>query len=151
MSGKLVSSKEAMTLFMDKVLELVYSGTLNGICNLLESGPPGRAKQSEIRSIHNWFLSLDEQGKSYVLAIVKEAIESTVFSFLVVLDNKTIGMPLIDHISDFAVSIQTYEDKEHLFNYQAKESVRLNLSYTVNGELHEKFISLIEENENRIK
>jgi hypothetical protein len=63
----------------------------------------------------------------------------SVFSCLVVLDNKTAGTPIQSRVTDFALYLQEYENHEKRMSYSPKDKVQINLSYTLDGDLHDEF------------
>ena len=140
------SSEDAIQIFLKRVLLDVYDNSIKSIINLLVNGPSGRAKQPLEENLHNWYQALDEKEKEQIEKIIEKSIRSTIFSFLVMLDNKSGGRPFRDKISDFALFIQFYQDEESLYNYKPQNSLRVNLSYTIDGELHDQFLDLLNEN-----
>jgi hypothetical protein len=97
--------------------------------------------------MHEWYQNLDERDRQMVLAIVEETAKNSVFSFLVVLDNKVIGPPRVDRSSDFAVYLQTYENEQDRFIYSPKTIIRVNMSYSINGDLHDEFTYILQRQE----
>jgi hypothetical protein len=140
-----MTSDQAVNIFLKRIISHVYDGVINDMRSLLKEGPPGRKKQRELIELKEWFQNLDERSRSYILALIERSIRLSVFSFLVVLDNKTIGYPIEGQNSDFAVYIQTYESDEARFNYSPQMSFQINLSYTVDGDLHDKFYYILQE------
>jgi hypothetical protein len=144
-----ITPEQAASIFLNRIIGHVYDGAIGDMRSFLEEGPPGRKKQQELIELKEWFHHLDETGQKNILALIERAIRHSVFSFLVVLDNKTIGYPIESQNSDFAVYLQTYENDEARFNYAPQTSARINLSYTVNGDLHDQFLNTLQERESR--
>jgi hypothetical protein len=143
-------SKNAIDIFLKRIISYSYDGAIRGIRKILERGPSGRAKQVKRSKIFEWYQELDEKDRQIVLDIIEESVRLSVFSFLVVLDNKAGGPPL-DHTSDFALYLQTYESDDERIKYSPSISTRLNMSYTVGGELHDEFNHLLQFRETRDK
>jgi hypothetical protein len=138
----MLTLETAIKGFMEKLIDSVRDGTAKGMKRLLQEGPPGRQKDPRLVKMQNWYLNLEEDDKRFVLEVVHETIDRTIFNFLVLIDNKVPGYPITGEVSDFAISIQTYKNDEELFNYEPKDAIRINRSYT-GGDLHDDFISHI--------
>jgi hypothetical protein len=141
------ASKDAATIFLRRVIDYSYHGSINGVQKLLEKGPTGRAIQPKKLELYEWYEKLDERERQMVLSIVEETAKNSVFSFLVVLDNKAIGPPIEDRSSDFAIYLQTYENDNDRFIYSPKTITRINRSYSIDGDLHDEFAYLLHRNE----
>lgn len=133
----------AITIFMENIVSGAYDGTISAIKKWLEEGPSGRLKNEDFSSIHNWFNNLNENDKNMVNHIIEKSVNLAIFSFLVTLDNKKGGTPLKGQLSDFALYLQTYNDKDSMINYQFNEARRINLSNTIDGELHDRFSNIL--------
>jgi len=131
-------TRTAIDIFLSKIIDHAYNGAIIGIRKILEKGPSGRAKQVKKNMIYNWYQKLDENDRQIVLDLIEESVKLSIFSFLVVLDNKAGGPPL-DQNSDFALYLQTYESDNEMFNYSPSNQTRVNMSYTIGGELHDEF------------
>lgn len=139
-------TKNAIDIFLRRIISHSYDGAIRGVRKILERGPSGRAKQVKRSKIFEWYQKLDEKDRQVVLDIIEESVRLSVFSFLVVLDNKAGGPPL-DLNSDFALYLQTYASDNDRTNYSPNTSTRLNMSYTVDGELHDEFNHLLQTRE----
>jgi len=106
---------------------------------LLREGPPGSQQQPEETELQQWFCLLKFEDQEKILKIAKMAVKLTVFNFLVLLDNKMSGQPIQERISDFGLYVHTYGSAVDRFSYNPDESIRLNRSYSVNGDLHEAY------------
>ncbi len=137
--------------FLSRVLTHAYLGTINDISNLLIQGPPGRKKPPSDISMHNWFSELDENNRAVVLSIIRKTAYSSIFNLLVILDNKTGGYPLEQNISDYCLSVNTYENIHEMNKYIPQEQIRFNLSRgNFNSQeyiedLHDYFIYMLQE------
>ncbi len=140
-------TKQAISRFLEKIINHAYDGTIKGLFRILRSGPPGRKKQPELIQLHEWYINLDERSQSIAISLVSEAVKRAIFSVLTVIDNKTVGLPIEGQISDFVLYLQTYENNEAMYNNIAQTSTRINLSYTAGGELHDAFLNLLQERE----
>ena len=138
----MISSGDAVKLFLDIVNQQAIKGTYTGIEDLLKEGPPGRLKKQDYVKFHEWYRNLGEQDKEIVLNIIREAINRTIFNLLVILDNK-VGNLLEGDISDLTLNLQIYTDRDNLFKYNPQEITRINKSYSIDGDLHDIFTDMI--------
>jgi hypothetical protein len=136
-------SKLAINIFLKKIVNAVYENSINSLRKSLEKGPPGRKKDPKEIEIHDWYQKLTDKDRDRVMAIVEKTVKLSVFSFLVVLDNKVPGPPIADQTSDYALYLQTYESADEMHNYSPKTLTRLNMSYTIDGELHDEFLGML--------
>jgi len=135
----MISLSDALDAFIKKVYGQVHKPTYSSLELLLREGSPGNQKQPEETELQQWFCSLNIEDQEKILKIAKMAVKLTVFNFLVLLDNKTSGQPIQEEVSDFGLYIHTYESNAHRFSYNPNKSIRLNRSYSVNGDLHEAY------------
>jgi hypothetical protein len=137
------ASIEAANIFLGRIFDHAYQGSINGVRSLLEKGPVGRAKQPEKLELYDWYQNLDLRDRQLVLSVIEETAKLSIFSFLVVLDNKDIGPPIVDRSSDFALYLQTYENDDDMFIYSPKKMTRVNRSYSIDGDLHDEFVYIL--------
>ena len=140
-----VTPKEALDIFLKIFINHSLDGSIGGIKRLLENGPAGNKKKSNEVALHEWYLALDSDAKEHISAIIRKTAELSAFSSFVLLDNKTIGYPIEGQPSDFALYLQTYEDSDQMYDYSSKTSVRFNLSYSVEGDLHDSYTYFLRE------
>lgn len=133
---------DAMNTFIGIVLKQAVEGTVDGMKTLLMEGPPGRVKDQRYLSLQKRFSCLNEDEKEFVLAVARESAVRSVFNLLVVLDNK-VGYPIRGEVSDFALNLQTYESAGELRKYLPKEVIRINRSYSIDGDLHDKLTEIV--------
>ena len=76
-----MSQEEFIAAIRVAVVESSYKSLES---NLID--PPGRQPDSKLLDFANWFNSLNEINKSKLLGVIRETVETTVFSFLCVLD-----------------------------------------------------------------
>ncbi|HEX2916706.1 MAG TPA: hypothetical protein VH186_38450 [Chloroflexia bacterium] len=91
-----------------------------------------------------WFNKLDSQGQSHVKEIVQEAVDFAVFEVLAIFDGVAGGYPIKGVLSDFALYLQTYDNKEAFKEDTPNLSVKLNPQGTTE-DLHDIFIWKTEE------
>jgi hypothetical protein len=139
-----LSRDEAAKAFLEKIIRHAYDGTTRGILEILEKGPPNPKVFVKEEKLHNWFQSLDEKSREKVQVLIQYVADMVIFSFLAVLDNKTIGLPIEGHSSDYAVCLQLYESDTAMFSYMPQASIRLNLSYDPDGDLHDAVTHLLQ-------
>jgi hypothetical protein len=137
--GKMIDPIKALKSFLSKVSYKVQIASYDSIGMLVREGPPGKLKPPDDLELHRWFSSLKEEEQEKILEILNKTIKLTIFNFLVLLDNKASGQPVEDKVSDFGLYLHTYESNSDRFNYKPDETIRLNMSYTVNGDLHEAY------------
>lgn len=135
----MTSESSTLGLFLKRVYDHVHRSTYNSIKLFLREGPPGKSKSREELELHQWFSLLKLEDQEKILKIAKMIVKFTIFNFLVLLDNKTSGQPIQEEVSDFGLYIHTYESNAHRFSYKPNKSIRLNKSYSVNGDLHEAY------------
>jgi len=128
---------DAVKIFMKLVVRHAYFGAINTTVSLLTQGPPGRLKPQDKFRMHDWYISLESGDQSMVRAIIEEAVQASVFNFLVVLDNKTIGRPIDRDFSDFAVYLQRYSSEKDQYRNASIDATRINQSYKPDGDLHD--------------
>ena len=134
-----LNSEEAAYIFLDRIKHNAYDSVIHSMQILLEQGPPGRKKNHKQVELYRWFQDLDEYNRKLVLDVVEESIKLSIFSFLVILDNKISGSLLENQIADIDVRLSTYDSDNSKFSYSPQLSARINLSYNIDGDLHEKF------------
>src|ERR1700694_4655198 len=108
MNNQFPNKAEARSIFLNRCIARGYHSVVEGEMNMLKDGPPGRRPSQALVHLHEWFLTLDDQTRKLIEAIVKETASSAVFGCLVVLDNLTGGPPLREEASDFALFLQSY-------------------------------------------
>jgi hypothetical protein len=141
-----VTANEALDIFLKIFVQHSLYGTIDGIKKLLENGSAGMKKKPNDVALHEWYLTLDDDAKKHIGTIIRKTAELSTFSALVVLDNKTIGYPIEGQPSDFALYLQTYEDSNGMYDYSSSiKSIRFNRSYSVEGDLHDSYTSILRE------
>ena len=132
-----LNSEKAADIFLEWIKHNVYDSVIQSVNGLLIQGPPGRKKDHNQAELSKWFQDLDEYNRKIVLEVVEASVQLSVFSFLVVLDNKIAGSLLGDQLSDIDLRISTYENDDSKFSYSPQHSIRVNLSYDIDGDLHD--------------
>jgi hypothetical protein len=112
--------------------------------HLLENGPPGRKKSSKDMELHQWYEDLDDHSQDQVISIVSEAVNRSIYSCLVLLDNLS-GKPERETISDFALYLQRYETYEDMGDNQPNERIRINQPKITNSFFHDEFIYYLQD------
>ena len=139
-----LNQKEAKELFLNQLICRAYDGAIESTISTLEEGPAGRKPQRSLVDLHHWFQGLDDQSRKYVSALIQEAVDSSVFGCLVLLDGLTGGYPVKGEISDFAVYLQIYENEEAREVNLPRFSVRVN-STKSGDDLHDMFHWILRE------
>ncbi len=145
MSKPLPTKQEAADIFLKKILNHGYQGSVQGQTSVLEKGPPGKKPPQHTIELYQWFQQLDQQDRNNVLAIIRETAKLAVFGCLVVLDNMTVGYPLEGELSDFAVYLQTYENADARKANISKRFIRINPASTLDEDLHDMMIYALKE------
>lgn len=135
----MIDPNKAIKTFLSKVFYQVQKASFDSIAILLREGTPGKLKPPDDLELHRWFSSLKEEEQEKIFEIINKTTKLTIFNFLVFLDNKASGQPVKDKVSDFGLYLHTYKSNSDRFNYKPDETIRLNMSYTVNGDLHESY------------
>jgi hypothetical protein len=139
----MLNLNDGLKVFLKALIDQAVHGTFNSIEKQLRDGPSGRIKDPNKLKNQEWYLGLRDDEKKILLNIIQDVINRTVFNLLVIIDNKLVGYPLQKEISDFALYLQTYENQNDLTNYKPKEILRINRSYSINGDLHDEFTAYI--------
>ena len=138
------TQEDAIKVFLEAIYYAVYIATQKSMMKRLVEGPPGTVSDPKATTIKNWFLSLDETHQSVFLDAIQETISMSIFNFLVLIDNKAGGYPLKETVSDYAIFLQSYKDEDSLYDYSLSlEAIRLNMSYSPGGDLHDEFMHLL--------
>ena len=137
-----ISRDTAVTIFMNILIAHCRNGTIKEVYDLLEDGPPVPEVQSNQMATYQWYQTLNEQGKQHIQYLVREIVDSTLFSTLVVLDGAAGGLPLQEQFSEFALYLQTYETEADEAIDNVKTRVRVNTK-GVTEDLHDIFINSI--------
>ncbi|HPH98666.1 MAG TPA: hypothetical protein PK613_22490 [Anaerolineaceae bacterium] len=138
----MIDSTQAVKIFIEQVYYQVYQAAIHASESVLQEDPPKGMKESDEAKLKQWFLTLSEEDKKNVLQVVKETAQLSVFCFLVLIDNKKVGYPIEDEVSDLALYYQTYENEENCYNYKPAESIRINMSYS-EEDLHDEFLYMV--------
>jgi hypothetical protein len=133
-----INSNEAAKIFLEKVIRRAYDGVINDMQSLLSEGPTGRKPQKDLADRALWFQNLEEESRKHIEAIIQASVNAAVFGCLVVLDNMTIGGPLEEKLSDYALYLQTYADMHAHVADQPQESIRINVPNKTES-LHDMF------------
>ena len=131
--------------FVRRIVARAYHGAVNATLSWLEEGPHGGKPPEEQVRLHNWFSQLSHDDQKNVRDVMATAIHSSVFGFLVLLDNKTSGFPVSGTLSDYSVHLNVYSVESDLEAYRPAESTRINRSYDGGGDLHDRLHRAIEE------
>lgn len=108
--------------FINSIKEVVVGGSVKAIeSNLIF--PHGRSPQQKLLELSNWYNSLDDSSKKMALKLVQEAVETSVFGFLCVLDGVSVieeigekGTLQLVYISPKGESILLTDEDEYLHN-----------------------------------
>jgi hypothetical protein len=151
--NNLIRPKEAADEFLKRLISYSYDGTIRSIIQLLKDGPVGRKKNQDEIALHQWYIDLDEHSKSNLLRVLEKALELSIFSYLVLLDNRAAGYPIDEQLSDYSIQVNTYSSLADMQNYSPSSSTRFNLSHSVNPDLedlHDEFSYLLRERDNEL-
>jgi hypothetical protein len=121
-----MQSEEAIKVFMQRVEIRSYKAALEEVISLLKSGPIGLNPKANEIELHEWYENLNDDNKLKIEEIIKKTAFHSIFGFLMILDNLTMGYPIEGEVSDFALYIQSYSDKTSRSLNQPKEVFRIN-------------------------
>lgn len=139
-----IDRNKAAEIFLRNLINRAYEQVVRGTISVLSEGPPGRKPSLDRVLRAKWYNSLDSESQEHVKAIIGEVADAAVFGSLVLLDNLTGGYPLPDHLSDFAIYIQAYENEEARKEDLPELSVRVNPSGAGYEDLHDIFRSMLD-------
>ncbi|WP_199427126.1 hypothetical protein [Thermaerobacillus caldiproteolyticus] len=71
--------------FVESIVEVVRESTISDTVNDLID-PPGRKPSKEDMELSSWFNSLAEKDKEVVKKIIQNAVDTTIFGLLAVID-----------------------------------------------------------------
>lgn len=140
-----ITPEGATNEFLERVILRGYDGAIDTVRSYLKSGPPGRKPRPDLVALHEWFDALDELDQANVLAAVKEAVDSAVFGFLVLLDGAWGGYPVEGIPSEFALFLLTYLDDEARERGRPEQSIRINRAE--DDDLHDQYRWLLQDRE----
>ncbi len=135
---------EAQRIFLQKIVNRTYSGTLETMDAFFEKGPVARKPTTTDIDLFEWYQKLTLDEKHLVQKICQKTAYSALFGTLVILDNLTGGYPANGEISDFALFLQIYDNKNDIAVDQPKEKLRINPSSSIN-DLHDSLGEFIPE------
>ena len=136
--------KMAVETFMRILIQHARDGVIEDIISMLETGPPGRQPLEDQVALHLWFQQLDNQSQEHIREIIQEAVDSALFSTLVILDGAAGGRPVQGELSDFALYFQTYHDEGAELSDSPQVRVKLN-PWRATEDLHDLFRWMLEE------
>jgi hypothetical protein len=128
----------AAETFIRILISHVREGVVQDMLNLLEKRMPGLAPPPNKLALHSWYQQLDINSQQHIHEIIREAVDSTLFSTLVILDGSAGGYPVKDKLSDFAIYLQIYQDKEARSVDKPQVSIRINPTGATE-DLHDMF------------
>jgi hypothetical protein len=89
-------------------------------------------------------MRLDQADRSNVLLVIKEAVHSSVFDLLVMLDGAAGTLTVDGRPADFAVYLQVYRDRDAMWAGEPQDAVRINPLLKDGDELHDLFLAATE-------
>ena len=86
--------------FVESVYLAVYRTAIDGVIRIVK-GPPGRRPREDLVALSKWFNGLDELGQERARALVRLAVDQSVFGMLAALD----GTRALGNNSDLRVLV----------------------------------------------
>jgi hypothetical protein len=119
-----MNSNDAANLFMDA---LFYRCYLLLYPEMIEKLIPdgGLPQADDPAALSSWYMALDTYNKKMVNETIRNTIIATVLYGLPILDN-IVGSPVKGVLSDFALYLQTYTDKNAYLKDIPREAIRVN-------------------------
>lgn len=108
--------------FVEAIRKSVDEGSVEALKSVLTK-PPGRSPKQEWKELSKWYNEGDDDQKSKIISLIKEAVSMSVFSFLCVLDGIR--------------AIENSFDKGQLFLYYEKDKQRVLLNDPDKEYLHD--------------
>lgn len=140
-----LTAEQASARFIEMLVARAYDGVIASVKDILLNGI--KPKSHKVNELHGWFSTLSPESQGFVIRIIEESVQSSVFGTLVLLDGLTGGYPIQNHISDFALHLQIYNNLEDQENELYQSKVRLNKDLDSN--LHEQFLWFLEDRANK--
>lgn len=131
------SREKATEVFIKNLILHSYNGVIETTLSNLENGPPGRMPPRNRVAWHEWYIALDETGKNNIREIIRDTVDATLFSALVLLDGAS-GYPIKDKLSDFALYLQVYENEKAAKDDIPINRIKLN-PWSTTEDLHDIF------------
>lgn len=119
--------RSEIKLFMRALLLHCRDGIIADTGADLRDGPPGREPDPHLTALHQWFVHLNDDNQALVRHLVADVTDRVIFSILALLDGVAGGYPIQEVISDFALYLQTYADREMQRQDRPATSVRINI------------------------
>ncbi len=139
-----IDRSQAAQLFLEFVVATSYDGAIRAFTEELEKGPGGQKPPEKSVVLHQWFNGLNSDDQDKVRAVIREAVDTAVFSLMVLLDGAAGGYPIRGQYSDFALHLQSYKDKAAYKVDTPEFSVKINPSSS-DEDLHDLYRWMLED------
>lgn len=93
--------------FVDIIKEVVVDDSIKSVQNTLQK-PTGKSPAENLVALSKWYNNLNDGDKGMVLSVIREAVDTSVFGFLCVLD----GVRSIENSNDKGCLKLYYEKKQ---------------------------------------
>lgn len=143
----MIDQNEAKHLFWELMFHCVYKNTLKKWLKESFSDIKRNNLDNPFEELKGMLSTMSPEEHEVIVCMIEEIIDRTIFNFLVLMDNK-MGYPLEGIPSELALYFQTVSSQKTFFDYQPEEMVRINMSYTGDGDLHDDFCYLLREDKN---
>lgn len=135
MKDKELTPDDAAQIFMKQVIDRVYGESLRTVRSQLEDPKLLKKSPKSDVQLFEWYANLDTESRKIFWKIIQKTISSTIFGFLVLLDN-AVNAPLPNQPSDFAIYLQAYKSWEDMGKNLPSMQVRFNSPFARN-DLHD--------------
>jgi len=93
--------------FIDIIKEVVVDDSIKSVQNTLLN-PSGKSPAESLVALSRWYNNLNDSDKGMVLSVIREAVDTSVFGFLCVID----GVRAIENGNDKGRLSLYYENKQ---------------------------------------
>jgi hypothetical protein len=133
-----LNQNTAAALFIKKLIQHAYHGTIRDIKKLLERGPSWPSPAERDVELHNWFTELDAESRDLVLQVVEETASAVIFHTLTIFDGVA-GTLLPGKITELLIELRVYDGVKQIRSRTPSISVELNPRGVPSDELHDLF------------
>jgi len=116
--------------FIEYLKSHIRDSSLQDTISILDK-PPGRRPPQKIRELSSWYHSMSADDKDKLKEVITEAIDSSLFGFLCVLDGVR--------------AIEASEIKGRLELYYTRDSQKVLINKEDDEYLHDKYIIVIQD------
>lgn len=132
----------ATDLFIQKLIQHAYQGTVQDTRKLLEQGPGWPSPEKQDIELHRWFIELDAENQKRALQLVEEAASAAIFHTLAIFDGAA-GSLIPGKITELLIQLRVYNSVQQARSHSPAISIELNPAGAPRDELHDLFQHMI--------